>query len=70
MDLLVYALTYAVRKRHAHNVAIRINRIYQYVDYVHIENICMYAENSNRICAYPHETAQSATAWPALLRRL
>ena len=42
LDLLVYA----VQKRHAH---IRINCIYQYAEYVHIENICAYAENRNRI---------------------
>ena len=45
LDLLVYA----VRKRHAH---IRINCIYQYAEYVHIENICAYAENRNRISAW------------------
>ena len=39
LDLLVYALTYAVRKRHAHDAHICINRIYQYADYAHIENI-------------------------------
>ena len=39
LDLLVYALTDAVRKRHAHNAHIRINRMYQYGDYAHIENI-------------------------------
>ena len=48
LDLFVYALTYAVWKRHAHNAHIRINRIYQYADY---------AEKRNRICAYLHETA-------------
>ena len=34
--------TYVVRKRHAHNVHIRTNRIYQYADYAHVENICAY----------------------------
>ena len=47
LDLLVYALTYTMRKRHAHNLHIRINRIYQYADHGHIENICAYAENRN-----------------------
>ena len=51
------ALTYAVRKRHAHNAHIRINSIYEYADYALIENIWAYAENRNRICAYLHETA-------------
>ena len=63
LDLLVYALTYVVRKRHAHNVHIRTNRIYQYADYGHVENICAYAQN--RICRYPHETA-----WPTLIGTL
>ena len=40
LDSLVYELTYAVRKRHAHNAYIRINRIYQYADYGRVENIC------------------------------
>ena len=36
-NLLVYALTYAVQKRHAHNAHIRINRIYQYANYAHMQ---------------------------------
>ena len=36
---------------------IRTNRICQYADYAHIENICAYGEIRNRICAYPHETS-------------
>ena len=42
LDLLVYALTYAVLKRHSQNAHICINRIYQYADYVHVETIYIY----------------------------
>ena len=44
-NLLVYALTYAVRKRHAHNAHIRI---YQYADHA---QICRKPQPHRRISA-------------------